>query len=657
MVSTREHKFLISVGAIGLLTLLAYFAWTLRRIDTDPTLVFLRPSGAATWIVGDDPVRLQGQPAAIVTNAFQTSITITHPPASAVLRVRALGELNVRVDGNLIHTGIYDGETRWKTEQTVQLVPVLTPGPHTFTLFVRNQNGPVAVWAECAELGLRTDDQWQQTSDGVTWKKARSAEVRGPPEFSRQFERADRAFVAKLPFFGALFAAVVATFLWDQRRAEGALKRISPETVRWFLLAAFAVLGLNNFHKLNPFAGPDAIAHAEYFTFLINQGRIPYANEGWQMFQSPLYYLINAPLLWLLTKITSTEAALQWLRLIPVLCGLAQIEISFRALQLAMPGRRGLQILGTVFAALLPMNLYAAQFLGNEPLAGCLSSAVLLHCFKLLRTPGAATRRSHLLWMGLFLGLALLTKVSTLMVAGPLLFLFAQIAIAENPEWRGAIRQFTTAGVCVFGVAAMVGGWYYLRNWIHLGKPFVGGWDASRGIVWTQDPGFRSPADFLSFGTVFVRPIFASVVGLWDGLYASFWCDTFVGSAIVAEALPGWNFGFLHSSVWLALVPSTALAIGIAGAWSWSPDHPERRLRMFAVLALATFALIFLEHYLTIPFYGVVKATYTLGLMPCYIVLAAAGFDVLTRHRVIRPIVLGAFVCWAVSVYGAYFII
>ena len=74
-----------------------------------------------------------------------------------------------------------------------------------------------------------------------------------------------------------------------------------------------------------------------------------------------------------------------------------------------------------------------------------------------------------------------------------------------------------------------------------------------------------------------------------------------------------------------------------------------------ACIACYVAALVYLN--LRAPFYCVAKASYLIAATPCFAVLAAAGFDRITRIPMIRPAVYGAFACWAVGAYAAFFVL
>ena len=87
-----------------------------------------------------------------------------------------------------------------------------------------------------------------------------------------------------------------------------------------------------------------------------------------------------------------------------------------------IPGKESLQVIGILLGGLLPMNLYMSQSLGNEPLVGCLTALLILLACQVFSGVRAATRETAIL-MGFILGLALLTKVTAILIVPPLLSL------------------------------------------------------------------------------------------------------------------------------------------------------------------------------------------------------------------------------------------
>jgi hypothetical protein len=75
-----------------------------------------------------------------------------------------------------------------------------------------------------------------------------------------------------------------------------------------------------------------------------------------------------------------------------------------------------------------------------------------------------------------------------------------------------------------------------------------------------------------------------------------------------------------------------------------------------ALAAIAIYLAAMVDLYLRMPIYSTAKATYTLGLVPCYGVVAAAGAAPIMRVRCLRSLVFAALACWAVAAYAAYFV-
>src|SRR5262245_62915021 len=93
-----------------------------------------------------------------------------------------------------------------------------------------------------------------------------------------------------LPQLGA-FALATAVLLYACRRAP----RLRGA---WLLAAAAAGLALLFWHNraLDPRLGFDSVSHLEYAHLIRTERRLPLADEGYEMFQPPLYYAAGAAL-------------------------------------------------------------------------------------------------------------------------------------------------------------------------------------------------------------------------------------------------------------------------------------------------------------------------------------------------------------------------
>jgi len=339
------------------------------------------------------------------------------------------------------------------------------------------------------------------------------------------------------------------------------------------------------------------------------------------------------------------------LKFIPLLCGLLQVEITYRMLRKVLPERPDLLALGVVTGGLLPAALYSSLSLGNESMCGAFSAAALAVAFWILVDKGPAPRR-RLLLLGAFLGLALLSKFTPVLLVPPLGFLL--IYKARETGSRGA-ALFTPACTAL-GTAFVISSWYYIRNLAHTGSAFVSAWDPSRETAWWQDPGYRTLRDFYSFGESLTRPLYSNFNGFWDSYYSTLWLDGAVSGAAFVSGFPRWNLDFMLSGSWLALLPAAAILIAVAGSLL-RPGVSFRKGSLFAVMCLAIYLAALAHLYLKLPFYSTVKATYTTGLTPVYALLVATGLGMLMRGTVVRAVIYGWMACWAAFVYISYFAI
>jgi 4-amino-4-deoxy-L-arabinose transferase-like glycosyltransferase len=292
------------------------------------------------------------------------------------------------------------------------------------------------------------------------------------------------------------------------------------------------------------------------------------------------------------------------------------------------------------------MNLYHSQFISNESFAGCLSAASLILAYRISSERREGLRPWHLPLLGFFLGLALLSKMTAFLLL-PSIFFFWLICL---PRQGWTFRQMAWDMGQVLAVAFLVAGWYYLRNWMELGKPLIGGWDSARRIVWWQDPGYRTLGQLCSFGEALTYPLYSAVYGFWDSFYSTLWLDGLIsGYAKVSPSLPR-NFDLLLSGALLALLPSAGILLGILQSVFQARQWGGR----LSLVCLAVYVAAMLHLYVHLPVYSTAKASYTLGLTPCYALLGTLGLNLLGKNPVFRGIIYGGVACWAWAAYGAY---
>ena len=631
--ATVSSRYLIPV--VGLLAILVAGVAADLSLER-PDIIFLRDDGDTRWIVHDEPVELRARFSSESVVLFRIFVEVDDESPTAILEIEALREITVYLSG----AEIFQGQGDWRPTHHVALGEHLRPGRQELAIRVRNQDGPADLRVRCGQLDLHTGPGWQ-TNRGDGWTPARLASVRPLPAVALDVPSGFQALLSKLWVWILVFGVV--TMLGIRHSSGRSIPAIRwivrPRNLQFVLLGLWSVLSLNNFWRLPPEAGFDLSAHLDYIRFIVERGALPLADDGWQMFQMPLFYIIAALPYAVLSAVMQSPGVENVLRLIPLACGALQIVIGSRALALVFPDRDDLQCIGLLLIAFLPVNIYMSQYVGNEPMAAMFSALVLLKLLEILSNPRRGLEPRAQILLSLALAAAILTKVTAiLLVPVTILVLFRTLGRRDGALVSGRLLVFLL----------LLSGWPFARNLLEFGNPLV---FASGSVSWWQDPGYRMAGDLLSFGRALDRPVFASTAGLWNALYSTFWVDGQMSSFIEVRWFPPWNLSFVLAGAWLGVPLAVAMAVGAV--------HGILRRQPAVVLAVGCVALYLLavaQQFLSLPIYSTAKASYTLGLLPLYAILLASGVGVMARGAMTRSIVLGFTVSWAAFSYIGYFI-
>jgi hypothetical protein len=423
--------------------------------------------------------------------------------------------------------------------------------------------------------------------------------------------------------------------------------------LRFLLLFAWTILACNNIFKLPVGFGFDADGHMQYIRYVSDNMSLPYAFEGWEMFQAPLFYILSAIVYKACSGFVNNIPMEQILRILPMLFGALQIELGYRTMRLVFPNRNNLQIIGTWICGTMPLNIYMSQYVSNDPLAGLLSAIVLFLCIKGFIVPDINPIRSAAI-LGLFLGLALLAKAHAILLIPIVVIRYLMSFNSEANMRKSLYKPFLTMA----GVAFLFAGWFYISNWIKLGKLFVGNWDNSF-MIWWQDPGYRTIESFTRFGQSLIYPVYSGVQGFCDSIYSTMWMDgSMLGMMLSQEAYdqsfpPLWNYDFMIAGSWLAAPVTLAIIIGVIK----SSSEMNRRVHDIARISLAIYFIALLYIFLSLPLYTAPAARYTLGLLPFYGIFAVLGFQPFLVNRWLKGAVYGWITCFGVFAYCSYFIL
>lgn len=296
-----------------------------------------------------------------------------------------------------------------------------------------------------------------------------------------------------------VFKAVVAAWRW----LDSLDIPLSP--LQW-LLGFYALFGLLYLFATPIFEANEELWHFGYVQHLRETGRLPaqdlaardtlYGQHG---SQPPLYYLAVAAIT---APISLDDAALRRqlnphvlvdqpdafgnknrvmridsfaagqgaglavlvARAFGLLLGAGTIYFVHRIGQMIAPQRPTVAFVAAALTSLNPMFIFISASVGNDSLAMCLNSALILLLLRTLRD-GFSTRAS--LAMAALFGLACLTKTTSLALL-PALVGAAFFTRRKTGDGRGLRTMLYLLALCWL----LIAGWWHIRNLQLYGEPF-----------------------------------------------------------------------------------------------------------------------------------------------------------------------------------------
>jgi tetratricopeptide (TPR) repeat protein len=613
----------------------------------------------AEWIRFPAAVDARAHNVASLDAIFRQSFTLDRPPRKAELAVRAAKRFELQINGSRVEVAPV---RNWKGISTADVANLLRSGENIIEARVFNDSAPPALWCALTidQLNVRSDATWDASFAGSSWRKAALAStpmLPGPGNPIIGGERTGSALSKAWPWWLG-FATIAAAALlgggvaWQRLQFSSRSARFLQTTVPLFLLAGFwLVLFWHNAGALPFRVGFDSEAHLNYIKYVQERRALPLPNEGFEMFQPPLYYVFSALALSALRLSTADTSAILVLRALSMLCGIANFTLVFFALRKLFPDRTALQLIGLVLAAFLPMQLYLSHFLTNETLAAVLVSAAVYVGILAINRRSASTTLHCL--VGLLVGTAMLTKTTSVLLVPPLVFACA----VRLRRQRAPLLAWLRTVALMLGISVAVCGWHYLRVWQHFGTPFLGNWDIRSGFAWWQDPGYRTLADYLRFGRSLIAPLFSGLNGVPDGIYSTLWGDGLCGGSSELIARLPWNYNLMVAGYILGLVPTLLVVTGAIVAIYRALVAPTSSLwLMLGFSGTVVLALIFMT--LKVPSYAQVKAFYGLSALIPFCAFAVTGWEMITRGRKFLQIALGAILfAWAINSFASMWII
>lgn len=634
--------------------------WGIARFSSQ--FNFLPEHSPAKWILYPTPPDTEMHPAVPIWTVFRRELVLAGPSSNTTLELRSFKNFAVEFNGvDLTH--LSPKEANWKRATQLDLTPHARPGTNILSVIVTNRTGPPALWAvlRAGEVTLTTDETWETSLVGAVWQPAafasrtRSLQA-GHPLLGGETALESFRKVRWLWLIGLVVAALLLTLGRPMLGRVGLLARLTtPPRGLWLSLGFVGIVWLallaNNLPRLPSLFGFDTDGHTEYIRFVQEHSRLPLANEGWQMYQPPLYYLLGAGLLETTALKMEGDSATLVLRALSGVIGFAHLVFLFLCLRQLFPGQTAEQTIGLLFAASLPALLCVSHFITNEGLAAMLSTATLYFTLRTMQTEKPA----RWLWgaAGGCLGLALLAKFSAIVLVP---FVFALLGWHALKLKNEALLEKWRGPLLALAACALACGWHYARVWARFGNPLIGNWSPASGFAWWQETGFTTAKYFMPAGQALMSPLFSGFNSLGDGIYSTLWTDGLISGGARMTFRPPWNYSPMIAGVWLALLPTMLVAAGgvtLAARWV---RHATMESLLWPGLLIA-YGLAVAVMTLRVPSYAQAKAVYTLGALLPLCICLLAGLEMTRRAgRFVHRGCLVLLTLWMMNSFASFWV-
>ena len=384
-------------------------------------------------------------------------------------------------------------------------------------------------------------------------------------------------------------------------------------TNRWpiLLILVIYVLVAGAYSVVNPlFESPDEVWHYEYVRWLVegqglshpdDVGHAPWHQEG---SQPPLYYLSAA----LLTKPISTANAAEIIRYNPhaaigqadsfgnqnmmahgpaeawpwrgvalaahlarffsIFLGALTVFFTYLIGRTVFPSRPAISLGAALLVAFNPQFLFLSGAVNNDNLVTMAGAAGVLLAVTALGRRDADGGQGRpgwglLLLMGAIAGVAMLSKLSGLFV--PVIIGFALSAVAWR---RRSWREWLIYGLTTGGIAALIAGWWYVRNQMLFGDPLA------LSAMFDILPRRANP------------PTAAELLARAQGIWRSYWAVFGWFNVVVDE----WIYA-LFTGLTLAGLAGLALGIPLQHAYGKRGDAGSSKIDPWQVAVLVLWSI------------------------------------------------------------------
>ena len=617
----KRFLFYLLVGITSVLWVV-FFWYSIRY---DPNTEFLYPVQDGNWIVHPTQklLRRVGTPVSRDV-VFRRKFYLTHPPANCQVKVTAMTQFIITVNGQFVGDSNNFKNQNWKNSIHFDIAPQLHQGENVVDVEVQNSMGfpSLLFQGNTGRQGhsLSSDLAWEVSYiDTKDWERVRIA---GKPQKAKK-----TVVLSLLLFFFISF--IVLSLLPESLKGWLRLSKIfqNQQTHRprenkfpiesgIYLIFFFLILiNILNAVKYPHGKGFDAHGHIEYIKYVALHWHPPLANQGWEMFQPPVFYFLAAVLYQFFGLFTSESVCFKAIQFFSAVSGTGIVVFVYLTLRKLYPQNLSVQLFSVSIGAFLPILLYMNPLVSNEILTGLMISIALyvLICYGFEEY--LSLSKSFLL--GLFVGIALLTKYTGVCIFLTSFMILLTRMFTNSSMWR---KELLNIAIFIFTVF-LVSGWFYVRNFVIFDNTFIGNWDEVSGFHYEQPPGYRTLSFYTQFGSVFFEHPYANrFISFWDGIYATLWTDGHGYFVTQPDQII-----LMRLIIWLAVIPTTAILLGFFQSVKSILKSPYRNPNLaFVLLSLLTLTAI-ISFSIEVPYYSTIKAFFFLSLTIPISIFAGQG--------------------------------
>jgi hypothetical protein len=386
---------------------------------------------------------------------------------------------------------------------------------------------------------------------------------------------------------------------------------------RLWILAAIALavgvaMRINNAIQYRMLFGFDAPHNWVYIRYLFTKSwTMPAPDAGWSTAHPPFFYYLSAALCWL-----SGEAGRGYyvvlIRLMVSAFGLLIVLLAYKLVRRADPQNLPRALLAGGLVLFLPVHIYMSAMVTEEIVAAAFISLVIFGAGReLLSDSGARPSLWSPVWIGVAAGVAFMTKLTGVLIA----LIAGGIDLIDG--WRrGTLGRAVARVSILLLVTAVVGGWWYARNFAKYGYLYPHGLE-KHDIMLSMPPGDRELLDYARIPlATWTDPQVLNpdlLRSIWGSTYLTLWFDGH--RAFLPTDTPDRLAVSRAGTVilLLALLPTAALLLGL---WRGirrairDPSSLDTLLISLVAVTLAGYVLFTWRN----PWFAVHKASFMLSL-------------------------------------------